>query len=656
MGKRNQNLLAAVFLCWIGVVAHAYAKGFLFPGARENIVVDELALALLVVLVCLHCGNLILKFFRAGDLPPLEEALFSLALGVGLLSMATFVLGVMQCFYSWAAALLLAAFFLLGAGNYRYGTQLWLALRIWRPAFSLFECIGIIAIAGFVVITLVNCLTPPIARDALIHHLAIPKWYLRHHGIVDIPFSPPSYYPPFMQMLYSLCLLLDSDILAQLFHFVFYVGSLLFAFVVARRALSRAMTILAVLLFGSLPVVSQVSATPYADMGLTFFTLATFQAFCRWSENFSDRWLSLGALMTAWAVACKYNGFIVAFCFLAAIMVLLSRRRATLSTLGTRVMVFLLIIVSINLGWLGKNLWFTGNPVYPLANEYVGRPWLPDQPKFSGYQARQALYGEDLTDQLLLPWNLSVRTRSDARYELDGVANPIFLILLPFLALFSNPPPAVRGAIVFCLVYFLFFWASANVRLRYLMPLYPLLALMSAYVIAGLEGRIKRLLVCFTIALALLLNVYWILVYTSHLRPFEFLVGKESRRDFLCRHIPCYPVFEYINMRLAPDACVMFLYGGKHGNDGYYLDRDYFYDFVYLGYTGKRIIEEAGVPEDIRKKLRSLGITHLLVNWDLLKIDFASLSKDKTLIFERFCQEFLLPEFQKGGSCLYRVS
>lgn len=657
LGKRNQTLLVALLVCWLGVVAHAYAKGFLFHGARENIVLDELAVALLVVAACLHCGNLIVRFFRVGNNQPLEEALFSFSLGVGLLSMATFLLGVLQCFYSWAAGLLLISFFILGISNYRYGIRLWAGMRSCRPAFSLMEYMGVIAIAGFTAVTLVNCLTPPIARDALIHHLAIPKWYLRHHGIVDIPFSPPSYYPPFMQMLYSLCLLLGSDILAQLLHVVFYVGSTLFLFVVARQALSRPASILAVLLFCSLPVVCQVSAIPYADLGLTFFTLAAFQALCRWTENLSERWFCLGAVMTAWAVACKYNGFVVAFCFLAGIMVFLTRHQATVRTLGTHVLVFLLVLMTINVGWLGKNLWFTGNPLYPLANEYIGRPWLPDQPKFSGYQVRHMLHGEGLTEQLLLPWNLSVRTRSDARYELDGVASPIFLILLPFIIILPSPPPPIKAAIFFCLVYFLFFWASGHVRLRYLMPFYPMLALFSAYVLANVGGKVTRPIIFLAVGGAFLLNIYWILVYTSYVKPLEFLAGKESRRDFLCRHIPCYPVFEYANMRLSPDARVMFLYGGKHGNDGYYLDRDYFYDCVYLGYTAKEILRYADTPEHVAQGFLKLGITHLLINWELLHLDLgSSLPPNKMTLFEEFCRGSLVREYQGGGSCLYRLS
>ena len=36
-------------------------------------------------------------------------------------------------------------------------------------------------------------LTPPISRDALIHHLAVPKLWLNHGGFYEIPWAEYSY-------------------------------------------------------------------------------------------------------------------------------------------------------------------------------------------------------------------------------------------------------------------------------------------------------------------------------------------------------------------------------------------------------------------------------------------------------------------------------
>lgn len=188
------------------------------------------------------------------------------------------------------------------------------------------------------------------------------------------------------------------------------------------------------------------------------------------------------------------------------------------------------------------------------------------------------------------------------------------------------------------------------------MPIYPMLALITAYTIATWEIKGKKIFVTITLVLAFFLNLYWVLIYTAKVNPISFLVGKESRRDFLCRHLPSYPVFEYINHNLPQGAKIMFLYGGQHGNDGYYLNHDYYYDSGYLGYTAKKILATATSAEEVRTAFVRMGITHLFINWDLLHIDFSSsLPEEKLLLYKNFCQKYLHLEFKQGGSFLYSL-
>ena len=52
----------------------------------------------------------------------------------------------------------------------------------------------VVLISLLVVISLLNTL-PPVSRDALTHHLAVPKLYLQHGGMYEIPELFFSYYP-----------------------------------------------------------------------------------------------------------------------------------------------------------------------------------------------------------------------------------------------------------------------------------------------------------------------------------------------------------------------------------------------------------------------------------------------------------------------------
>ncbi|MBW1740164.1 MAG: hypothetical protein JRJ42_03395, partial [Deltaproteobacteria bacterium] len=56
------------------------------------------------------------------------------------------------------------------------------------------------------------CSTPPISRDALIHHLAIPKLWLKHGGFYETPWALYSYYPMNIDLLYLVALYFKNDI------------------------------------------------------------------------------------------------------------------------------------------------------------------------------------------------------------------------------------------------------------------------------------------------------------------------------------------------------------------------------------------------------------------------------------------------------------
>ena len=85
---------------------------------------------------------------------------------------------------------------------------------------------GLIIILGsllamVVVSIIILASVPPVSRDALVHHLAIPKLYLKHGGIYEIPEAQFSYYPMNLDLLYAIPLYFENDILTKYMHFGF---------------------------------------------------------------------------------------------------------------------------------------------------------------------------------------------------------------------------------------------------------------------------------------------------------------------------------------------------------------------------------------------------------------------------------------------------
>ena len=92
-------------------------------------------------------------------------------------------------------------------------------LNIWT---NYFICITIFV---FLCIESIMNLTPPISRDALIHHLAVPKLWLRHGGFYETAWANYSYYQMYINLLYLPCLYIKNDIAPKFIHLGFGLGT-----------------------------------------------------------------------------------------------------------------------------------------------------------------------------------------------------------------------------------------------------------------------------------------------------------------------------------------------------------------------------------------------------------------------------------------------
>lgn len=109
------------------------------------------------------------------------------------------------------------------------------------------------------------------SRDALVHHLAVPKLYLKYEKMTELPCMPYSYYPMNLDLLYLIGLKLGSDIYAKYTHCIF---GLLTSWLIYRylaRKITPTYGMTGALLFLSLPVVIKLCTIAYVDLGLIFF-------------------------------------------------------------------------------------------------------------------------------------------------------------------------------------------------------------------------------------------------------------------------------------------------------------------------------------------------------------------------------------------------
>ena len=532
------------------------------------------------------------------------------------------------------------------------------------------------------------CAVPPISKDALIHHLAVPKLYLNHGGMYEIPSMVYSYYPMNLQMLYMAALYFGSDIAPKFIHFGF---ALLTALLICRYLKQRLNTLFALfgaLFFLSIPVIVKLSITAYIDLGLIFFSTASILLIFKWVENgFRPRHLILAAIFCGLAMGTKYNGLVVC-CILTLFVPFVYSRFPTGPPPGffrplAQGIAFFLIALLVFSPWAIRNWHWTGNPIYPLYNgifsqarttiqkltNFSNPAALPvtekseEKPKYrtpGPIAYRSVIYHETPLNIALLPARVFFQGRDGDPQYFDGKLNP-FLLILPLFAFWRmgrfNPVHRweIKALTCFSALFFLIALFTTGMRIRYISPIIPPLIILSVFgmhniskSIHSIGSRGKKLIAgaCMggAVFACLAYNSAYLADQFRYVQPLDYLSGNVSRHEYIAKYRFEYPAIRYINEHLSSDAKILFFFMGKRG---YYCDREYVPESQSLL---SRFIQEGMTPEDIYRAYITMQATHMLVQKDFF-IKWANevFNADQIYILQNFMQGYLDMEFSANG-------
>lgn len=490
-------------------------------------------------------------------------------------------------------------------------------------------------LVSFFVSIIILSFVPPVSKDALVHHLSIPKLYLKHGGVYEIPFMPYSYFPMNLDLLYLIPLHFGNDIVPKFIHFGFALLTAWLIFGHLNRQINTIYALLGVILFLSTPIIVKLSITVYVDLGLIFFSTASLLLLLRWYENrFRPRFLILSALFCGLAMGTKYNGLITFFLLTLFVPFIYPRYTQGKKLRFLRVAGFGIIFAGIALlvfsPWMIRNFMWTGNPIYPLYDQWFNpqSPILQSAPGV--FEFRSHIHHESWWQMALLPVRIFFQGQDGNPQYFDGKLNP-FLFLFPFLAFYGIKKDShtirieKKILLAFATLYFAFSFFSAVLRIRYISPIIPPLVLLSVYGIKNMLdlvknrncSRLRRIGIILTpgiISFSLFLNVVYVFKQYNEVDPFSFLTGRVSRDEYIDRYRFEYPVVRYINENVPADARILFIY---IGNRGYYCEREYVFDMTYNRSTLSQLVKNSNDPESILAGLRRMGITHLLIRYDI---------------------------------------
>jgi len=525
-------------------------------------------------------------------------------------------------------------------------------------------------------VSLVLCIlilasTPPVSKDALVHHLAVPKLYLKKGGIYEIPHMSFSYYPMNIDLLYMIPLYFGNDIFPKFIHFGFALLTAWLVFDYLRRRLDSFWGLLGAIFFLSLPISVKLSITVYTDLGLIFFSAASLLLLLRWLERgFRLRILLTSAVFCGLAMGTKYNGLVTLLVLTLFVPYFYSRfgedqERGSFPSLAQGAL-FLIVALLVFSPWMVRNYCWTQNPIFPLYDHWFNGEEIQRGTSIGFLSYRALVYGESWWQMVLLPVRIFFQGQDGNPQYFDGKLNP-FLLVLPFFAFLrtGQEPPIVRnekkilGA--FAGLFFLFAFFSSALRIRYIGPILPALVILSVFGMVNLVqiGRLFHSHGLCTFAIfvilssALWLNATYIAHQFDQVRPFEYVTGEVTREEYITRYRPEYPVMEYINTHLGPDAKVLFIH---MGNRGYYCDREYVFDLQGNKSSFQQLVRKSTDPEKIRDGLNRMGVSHLLVHCAIFRkwvgSQFDSEDQQKTRLF---FAKFVKLEFFKSGYSLFRI-
>ncbi len=500
-----------------------------------------------------------------------------------------------------------------------------------------FKLILLCLIFLFILLEILLACSPPVARDALIHHLAIPKLWLVHGGFYETPWAGFSYYPMNLSLLYLVPLYFGNDIIPNFIHLGFGLGTALLLYGYLNKKAGRPAGLLGALMFISLPTILRTATTAYVDVGLVFFITLSVLAYVYWrdAEYKSHGWFLVSAAAMGLALGTKYSALPAWFFLTLAIVFIYSKDTGGQGRALRYGLLFFVISLVVFSPWLIKNAILTGNPFYPLLKSFFGNNGVSLEGVSSAmsgetggslFKTRHLLWSESLWETLLIPFRFFLQGQDHNPRYFDGVLNPVLIFIAPFA--FINKKIQTEKLLFLSLAVFVILLAffMDQHRIRYILPSVPFVIILAAFGFANLFNwileRQKPLrtfyLVVFSLVLIVMIgfNAAYAKNYFAKIAPINYILNKESRDQFIERHDGSYPAVRYINGHTQANAKIRLIFlAGR----GYHLNRPYDDDASF----GMEVIRKlASFSKDefaFQKYLRSLSCTHLLVRYELFQ-------------------------------------
>ncbi len=591
--------------------------------------------AILIFIAWLGLGTVVDRLIDAPKEDKPSETLYvarSVALGAATWSLVWFFLGVVNLFGSISAI----ACFCVGLILALFGVFSKVIVKRSLPKAPPLE---FFFLAFLVLLALLAAVAPPIAKDALLYHFAVPKAFVAQHSSSFIDGNIASYLSLGSEMHYIWAMLLGGlfspragEAAAGAVGFLFFPLLLVTVYGWAREInLSRTWSLVSTAIVATIPTAYHVASSGYIDLSLALYITLAAYGLARWWKEQSWGWVILVGIFLGAALSVKLTTVFVVAAF--ALMILLRARNAEntgkIVASGLAALVLAGVIAS---PWYIRTWIATGSPVFPFyMSIWPGKASGWDVERSNLFQGLNSQYGgvdNSKINYLTAPVRMSVAAQPEQPANYDGVLGVAFLIGLPLLiwALWKFDL-AVEIKIMSGIAGVMYlFWLFSSEQLRYLLPIAPLLAIAitaSAEKIGNGVGEVAKCALIAASVCGLLTSFAWF----CQTAPLRVVLGGETRDQYLTRNLDYYPYYQAINTDTPTDAKVWLI---NMRRDTYNIERPVFSDYLFEDWTLRKMLWESSSAQEMRTKTAAMGIKYVLTRHDFLfDYDRSTLVDDK---------------------------
>jgi hypothetical protein len=597
---------------------------------------------LLILLISWGIGATIFDRIKSIRKSHLRNEFTESALGLGVVSYALLTLGLFQLLTPnalFTLQVLLSGFVapkvLKAFGESRIK---WKALRDQFTGFPR-PILAIVVVSLFIGgLSFLNTLGPLWDYDGLMYHVLGPKMFLDHGGF--FPQSDNWYVngPFAIELLFSFGLPFGDEVLAKLIHFAYGVLFLGASWHLARRHLSTNQSWVTTGILLTVPTLPVWASFAYIDLGWSAYEVLAVLALVVWWEVRKPSDLILSGVFAGLAAGSKYLGLYgVALLFLFVMYISLRESR----TLALRnLLTFSIPVLLLTAPWLFKNWIWLGNPVYPLF--FGGEGWSSQRLELYTVYLQSFGVGRSLIDYLALPWNVY------AQHEQFGaVMNRIDIpsILFPFsiFVFFKRKEEGIKALMAFAIMRFVI-WSVGSQQIRFLMPIYPILAIGTATILSDFGLRMRNAWKDFPAllvgGLTLITAFYQVRIFYQF-TPFTAFLGRESEDQYLSRIVKDYQAVSTIQPTLMADQKILLIGDGR----GYYCYPSCLADPDHFRWAGE--ISNLESFREIGTWMAELDANYLLLSIE--DLDFL-LQHDPDNVMERAIDRIL--KYKEDGCLL----